>query len=185
MTRQPARGLTLIELMVTVAIAAIMMTIAAPSLQAFVRSTQLRTAANDLAAVLAFARSESIKRGWPVTVCKSSTTTSATPSCSTTANWQDGWLVFVDHNQNGTLDTTASASFPADSALRVGTTGHPAMTLGGGTDFAQYLTFRSSGFPLGSNATEAGRFTFCLSPQSRILDVSKTGRIQITSGSCT
>lgn len=184
MTRRATRGVTLIELMVTVTIAAIMMTLAAPSLQSFVRSNQLRTATNDLAALLMTARSESIKRGWPVTVCKTADVNATPPACSAAASWQAGWLVFVDHNGNGTLDTTASASFPADVALRVAQPTGTGLTVTGNANFTQYLSFRPSGFPLGSGGTEAGTFTLCLTQQSRTLDVSKTGRLQISSGSC-
>lgn len=184
MVQRPARGVTLIELMVTVSIAAIMMTIAAPSMRDFVRSNQLRTSANDLSALLLLARSESIKRGWPVTLCKSADITAAAPACSQAATWNQGWLVFVDHDMDGTLDLAANGSFPADVALRVGTPASGDIAIGGGTNFAQYVSFRSSGFPLGSGGAEAGSFTFCLATQSRTLDVSKTGRSQITSGSC-
>lgn len=184
MSKRPARGVTLIELMVTVSIAAIMMTLAAPSFRDFVRSNQLRTSVSDLSTLLLLARSESIRRGWPVTLCKSADITAAAPACSQAVGWNQGWLLFVDHNQNGSLDTTASASFPADIALRVGAPASSDIAIAGGTNFAQHVSFLSSGFPRGSGGADGGSFTFCLSPQGRTLDVSKTGRSQITSGSC-
>ncbi len=185
MTRRSARGVTLIELMVTVAVATVMLMVAVPSLQSFVRGTQLRTTASDLGTTLQFARSEAIKRGWPVTVCKSSSTQAANPSCDNNATWQQGWLVFVDHNQDGALTTVPSASFPADTALRVGTPAATTVVISGGASFPNHVIFRPSGSPLGHNSADAGQFTFCLSPLSRSLNLSRTGRSQISSGSCT
>lgn len=177
MAKRQSCGVTLIELLVTVSIAVVMAMIAAPSLQAFTRSAQLRTATNDLAVALVYARSESIKRGWPVTVCKSSSTAAVAPSCNAAASWQQGWLVFVDLNQNGALDV-------GDAALRIGTPDSTALTVAGGANFSSYVTFRPSGFPLGNGGAESGSFTFCLAPDSRVLNLSKTGRSQISSGSC-
>jgi prepilin-type N-terminal cleavage/methylation domain-containing protein len=65
------RGFTLVELMVVVAIAAILALIAAPSFTETINRTRRKTYANQLFEDLAFARSEAIKRGVPVTVCPS------------------------------------------------------------------------------------------------------------------
>ncbi|HUN92264.1 MAG TPA: GspH/FimT family pseudopilin [Burkholderiaceae bacterium] len=63
------RGLTLVELLVTMVIAAILLAYGVPSLQSFVASNQLATSANELVASLNLARSEAVRTSAPVGVC--------------------------------------------------------------------------------------------------------------------
>ncbi len=88
-------GFTLIELLMVIAIAAILASIAVPSYQWIMSRTRLSTQANELTTALSLARSEAVKRGVRVTVCKSSSGT----GCTTSGNWQQGWIVFVDNTQ--------------------------------------------------------------------------------------
>jgi type IV fimbrial biogenesis protein FimT len=101
-TRRPASagGFTLIELMVTLAIAAIFASLAAPSLTTMIRNNRIQTEASSLVADLQLARTEAIKRGATVAVCPSSTGA----ACLTTDTWQSGWMIFVDLNGNGVYD---------------------------------------------------------------------------------
>lgn len=99
-------GLTLIELMITISIIAILMSLAVPSFQSMTASSNLTTATNDLVNTLAQARSNAIRRGGRVTVCKSVNGT----QCATTGNWEQGWIVFNDTTKSGTdanVDTVA------------------------------------------------------------------------------
>ena len=90
-----ARGATLLELLATIAIVAILGIIAVPSFIAVRYDTERTTAVNELLHALFLARSESIKRGAIVSLCRS-------PDGSTCANtssgWNDGWIVFVNLN---------------------------------------------------------------------------------------
>lgn len=101
------RGVTLIELLVTLSILMILIAAAVPSFQAALASNQVTGVTNDLISVLNMARSEAVARGETVTVCRSNDThvpinNQATPrtgpSCDTdpARGWQSGWLVFVD-----------------------------------------------------------------------------------------
>ena len=66
--RRAQRGFTLIELMITLAISAILLSVAAPAYQSFIGSTALTTATNDLVAALNMARSEALKRDGQVSL---------------------------------------------------------------------------------------------------------------------
>ncbi len=91
------RGFTLVELMVVLAIAAILALIAAPAFTEIINLTRRRAYANQLYEDLAFARNEAIKRGVPVTACPSTDGT----TCSGAATWSSGWIVFVDPTSVG------------------------------------------------------------------------------------
>ena len=100
--RRPGRssradGFTLIELMVTIAIAAILLMVAAPSFVTMQRNSELTAAANALVAGINAARGEAMKRGLNAVVVPADA-----------ANWRNGWTVFVDTSttRNGTLDAS-------------------------------------------------------------------------------
>lgn len=94
------QGFTLIELMVTVAVFAILLTLGVPSLQGFVNSGRLTNQANDILAALNLARSEAIRQNLRVVFCRSEDGA----SCDNTAGSWGGWIVFVDNNRNGSRD---------------------------------------------------------------------------------
>lgn len=97
-------GFTLIELMVTIAVLAVLTTIAFPSFQSSMRSNRVATASNQLIALISFARSEAVRSKSLTQLCTSADGT----TCS--GDWNDGWLVWVDRNDSGV--------FNADEALR-------------------------------------------------------------------
>lgn len=92
-------GFTLNELIISMAVAAILMTAAVPSLRSYVVNTKLSAGTNALIGSLNFARSEAIKRGVPVSICASSNGV----FCTLTP-WGQGWMVFVDEGTPGLVD---------------------------------------------------------------------------------
>lgn len=97
-------GFTLVELMITLVIAAILLTQAAPSFSEFLQNNRLTTVTNNFVAAANLARSEAIKRGRNATVCVSSNSMSANPTCTGGNDWALGWLVWIDIDGDGILD---------------------------------------------------------------------------------
>lgn len=140
-------GVTLIELMVTVAILAILITIAAPNFQTLMLNNRLSGITNEFMGTLNFARSEAIKRGGSVSVCRSSNGS----TCS--GNWTNGWIVFLENNDAPNHGTRATDG--TEPILRIND------SLGGeytavSDNFANFITYSRSG-----TANTTGNFVFC------------------------
>lgn len=90
-------GFTLIELMVTLAVAAILATLAAPSIRDFIVRSQMTNLGNEFTATILKARNEAVNRNTCVTVCMSSSAANASPACTTSGtDWQVGWIAFLN-----------------------------------------------------------------------------------------
>lgn len=177
MTRE--QGFTLVELMVTLAIAAVLMGIAIPSFRDFLVRTTLITQTNDLVTALNLARSEAVKRGVRVTVCKSANPSASTPACSTSASWQEGVIVFVDNTQ--TTGNTRGVIDGADVVLRVAGP-YTGTTLTAGANFARAVSYLPSGWSRGINssgndASPNDTFALCRSGVGRNIIINTTGRV--------
>ena len=85
-------GFTLIELMFTIMVLAVLLAIGIPSFREFTQASRMATATNSLIGDLNYARTEAIKRRQPVTLCRS--TDGAT--CATAAGDFREWIVFLD-----------------------------------------------------------------------------------------
>lgn len=93
--------------MVVVAILAVLTTIAAPSFVKTIQSSTMSSAVNTFLADLRFARSEAIRRGGGVVMCRSDAPEAANPTCGAGSGpggngWVSGWIVFHDLNNGGT-----------------------------------------------------------------------------------
>lgn len=111
--KDSAGGFTIVELMVTVVVASVLFATAIPSFVSLIRNNRLAAQANDFTASLMFARTEAVKRGVNVVMCR---TAKADPGATglpcdsselsnSALRWNDGWVVFVDANNNGVNDT--------------------------------------------------------------------------------
>jgi type IV fimbrial biogenesis protein FimT len=149
-------GFTLIELMVTIAVAAIILTQAVPGFTALVQNNRLISQKNEFISALNLARSESLKRGVRVTVCASSDHA----TCNTT-HWEKGWIIFSDRNANVALDAGTGACLATEDCLiRVSTGLNEGNTLvakkAGALADTGYIQFTPRGA-----VDAAATFTFC------------------------
>lgn len=104
MPRRGQGGFTLIELMVTLAVAAIVVAMAVPSFQSVLNGSRLAGATNEMITSLQLARAEAIRRNARAGVCMSADTNAGEGADCATAS-VDGWITFVDANDDGDFDT--------------------------------------------------------------------------------
>lgn len=102
MPMRRAAGFTLIELMVTIGIAAILLALALPTFTESIRSNRVSTATNQMLATINFARAEALRSKSTAHVCPSNV---GGTDCSTA--WAQGMLVWTDENGDGDFDTPA------------------------------------------------------------------------------
>lgn len=135
------QGFSLIELMVTLAIGAILLTTAVPSFFGMLQRDRLTTQANDFVSSLSLARAEAASRGQRIVVCKSPGP--AYNTCTATGNWDQGWIVFTD---DGDDTYTPANDDVLGGILRI----HEALdgntTLNGDSNIDSSIAFLGTGF---------------------------------------
>jgi type IV fimbrial biogenesis protein FimT len=102
-----SRGFTLIEAVVVIAIVAILTALAAPSFTSLIQSNAISSNVNSFLSDMRFARSEAVRRGGAVVMCRSNapeSTQACNGTTSATNGWTTGWIVFDDLNNDGTHD---------------------------------------------------------------------------------
>lgn len=159
-------GFSIVELMVVLAIAAILATVAAPSFNSTMRNNQLATQANELVSTLQLARSEAVKRAQRVTICVSSDQATCTG-----ANWASGWIVFNDINNDLTLNV-GETLVKVQSPLA----GNNTLTSAGFTS-ATTVQYLPTGFAAAAGAFQLQQSATC----SRTINILATGRIGLVS----
>jgi len=167
-------GLTLTELMTTLAIAAVILSQAVPSFTTMIQDNRIVTQANDLVTSLNIARSEAVKRGDRVTICKSANNA----SCTAAGGWQQGWIIFTDSNSDAAVnntDTILHTHGPLDGSPTLnGVTG----TVG---NYVSY-TYNGSSQIVGGGGTQSGTLVLCDSrgfgAKARAIVINASGQIR-------
>ena len=97
-----ARGLTLIELMITLVILGVTVTVATPAMQQLIHGSRLRTETSRLLDAVNLARSEAVNRNVPVSLCPSSMAVSGVATCA--GQYADGWIIFTNRDRDTRVD---------------------------------------------------------------------------------
>ncbi len=156
-------GFTLLELIITLGIVAIATMFAIPAMNTFTQNERLTTQINTLVSHLALARSEAVLRHQQVGVCGSST------GASCGANWDQGWMVFIDANSNSGFDA-------GETVVRV-QQALDGNSLSSGGGIGNTVIYDNRGFAPNSNGT----FSLCDTrgkDHMKSISISVTGRVR-------
>lgn len=172
MTIKQAKGVTLIELLVTIAVALVFVSLAVPSFFHIRQNNNAVLLTNHTAGAFNYARAEAVKRGESVSVCASANDTQT--ACGNVGSWTNGWLIFVDNDSDGVLDA-------GDEVLRTAPVLDPGATFTAPTGV---VTFNSEGFVTQGAGVYNMAATGCDGNHGRALTLSNTGRVSIASVAC-
>jgi type IV fimbrial biogenesis protein FimT len=100
-------GVTMVELMIVVTIAGILAATAAPSLSGMISNFRQTSLMSLIMGDIYKARGEAIKRNQRVLMCAPN---AAATACGTNANWNAGWLICYNANEDGVCDSTTATN---------------------------------------------------------------------------
>lgn len=111
------KGFTLLELMVTLAIVSILLSVGVPGFRSVIMDSRLVRDTNQFVGSINLARSSAVRFQRSATVCTSANFNAVLPSCSGSSDWSQGWIVWVDKDRDGAIDANEilSVQEPIDS----------------------------------------------------------------------
>lgn len=169
MDRRPL-GLTLLDLLVSLAIAALLVGVGLPGYRAWIAEMELRDRVEALVEAMSHARAEAIKRGVRVNLCP----THDGAHCAADGHWESGWLLFADANHDGDRDDD-------EAVVRHEGPAHPGITVRGNRPVNQYVSYTPFGQTrMVNGALQMGTFTVCR-PGAKAVDVvlANGGRVRV------
>ncbi|AHE67332.1 GspH/FimT family pseudopilin [Legionella oakridgensis] len=172
MTKNQWRGFSLVELLTVLAIAAILTIMAVPGYNALIQNNKIVSAANKLSASLNFARMEAVKRGVRVAVCP--TANAGFTACGNNTQWSQGWIIFIDSDNNNAIETTndlvkVAQPLPNDAAI---------------TTSSNVISYDGSGFLTSGTSSLSLRMTRCTGNNARVINVASSGRVSVSMAAC-
>jgi type IV fimbrial biogenesis protein FimT len=164
-------GFSLVEIMVALAIFALTLRFGVPAYGDWIAARKLANHAEYLTQTLNLARSEAVKRGMRVNVCKSRDGT----QCDPKAKWESGWIMFADENRDGQIEASTE-----NFIRREGPPGE-GITIAANAPLKDYVSYTSFGYARMLNgALQMGTFVVCKSGQNAIhVVLANSGRARI------
>lgn len=168
-----AQAFTLIEFLIALSVGAILIMMAAPSVERWVDNTRVRTTLEDVEAAFRYARQEAISRGYSVSVCPQA---SDYTSCG--SDWTAGWLVFPNENEDSTFSNNDDepllrqrAALPESLSLST-------------SPLTSVITFNSRGFLESNTVAFMLSSSSCLGSNAFTINVLATGRVNHSPTTC-
>lgn len=94
-------GFTLLELLVTMSIVLIVLSVGVPGFQGMIKDNRLVSQTNEFVTAVNLARSAAVRFQRNATICVTADYTAAVPACAGGTDWSQGWVVWVDKDRNG------------------------------------------------------------------------------------
>lgn len=177
-------GFTLIELVITLAIVMVTLTIGVPSYQSVIENNRLALSTNSFIAALMLTRSEAIKRNTRVTLCKTIDRISCVADSTTDyeIGYEKGWIIFAETDNTGScsagvIDTDSTCHEPVIRVFE-GFPENVTITATGtnADDFKDYVSYMPTGGVDKNGIT--GQFTITTGNKNKTVSISSTGRVQ-------
>jgi type IV fimbrial biogenesis protein FimT len=160
------RGLTFVELMITLAVAAILLFVAVPNFQVTIQNNRITTQANSLVTAANMARAEAVRRSQDVVLCSSTDG----QSCNGGTDWARGWIIRVAGNGEVLREWGRLA-------------GQPSMSSSNGHSQVAFQRDGTAGFSAGDFELVL-RSTRCMGDQVRRIEILRSGRTRVERESC-
>jgi type IV fimbrial biogenesis protein FimT len=188
-------GFNMIELIIAIAILAILIALAAPTFTSIINSNRLAAVSNEFLGTVQGARIEAVRRNARVVVCKSTNADAAAPTCSAAAGNWSGWVAFVDDGGATPANARNGVLNAGETVLRADSVPDPMVLLASPAISAtQTIVFRSDGLAhVADGSLLAGRVSACLATGSpaenvRLFAIGSGSRMSISksngSGAC-
>jgi type IV fimbrial biogenesis protein FimT len=171
-------GFTVLEVMVTLSLIAILAAIAVPAMADFIRNNRMNTSARQLDADMILARREAIKRNTRVLICPKGATAGKCGTATTTA-WTQGWLVCYDADFDNDCDDTADTN---PNPIRQHGAMETTLTVTGPAAIARFNANGTQGAAGAGSLTFTTRGTWTGS-KSYVETITATGNVSIAAGS--
>ena len=162
-------GFSMIELLVVLALAAVLLAIALPNMQTLIMQQRLRVSVNDLFAAIDLTRSEAIGRGSRVELA---------PADPLGISWSQGWVVFVDRNANQRPDPGDEVIF-SHGPVADGITMASVFSSGHGPT---YIAYNGAGRSCSATSTLAARWgtvSLFQGKNTRRIKINMLGRVRV------
>lgn len=170
-------GFTLVELMITLAVAIIVLAVGIPMYGSIVANNRAVAQANMFVTALNMAKSEAVAQGIPVAVCANASATNVTASsltCGGSGDWANGWFVFQDVDSDATRDSS-------ETVLKLWQALEPGSNVTASVGFVRYSS-------IGENTGSATDFELTQDEtkgnQTRCVFVNAMGQIRTERNAC-
>lgn len=179
MAARAARGFTLVEMLVAMAVFGVLLAVAVPSFQSVWTSVRMSAATNEFLGTLRLARTNALSRNRTVVMCVSSDA----QRCDSRADWHAGWMVFVDDNQNGVRDGESEQVILTRGAL-------DGVRIIGNSTVRSFISWHSNGTMrrgTGQGVPQMGTVTLCAQSSAAaarqiVVNIGGRARVQTVAG---
>lgn len=181
------KAFTLIELLVTISVVGVLLALAVPSYNKQVLNNRSVALGEEFLGAVNLARYEAVKRAKRVSICASSDSTTATPSC--TGNWTDGYIMFVDEATSDDAASPALGSTPTIIRVYGKSVANSSIAVTNNATATTFIRYTALGsLARISNSTASTIITTqlngCVGDRKRVMSINLSGLVSIKKDRC-